>query len=791
MGRWRRGTASERFGARAAACAALGLAFASAPALAAGDADRDRVKDSADACPDTPSHGRVLLRGCSAVDVVLRPQRFTNPVSTRVDTALLDLGHPYPSLIRPLARLRVARTQLGLAGARMRDGEACAASAAYARAMSALRQAGTSMRTGLRPVAARLAELYPQPARGDMSELDLQLSGLQVVPAAVELALREARAQRSAFTGTCRLVLPRPLRVQSTVRSLQAGSGTVTLGHRTLAAALGLRGSLFQGGRASAKGIAFSDGTGVITSVEEKGGRGVERTKPPLTTACTALGIAPVQRPGHERLFDARGYERGGGMDLEEGMRLGITQSCPNSSKQGAAKTTVTSYGLRIALRYLPRDAADKKYREVVLASNLREYDGTVPLPADMTLYNGAYLTTTELAQTCETVTVPEPKTSCAAPVERGFKGHHTFFPRPNGSFAGATYERTSFALDTRPAGAFDATSVTAVASLSDKLVDESIPLSFSAEGYAVKDGASSRPNFGPIAQNQPFAIYADDPLPPELDAAEARARYGVDRPAGLLWPLAVGKRNGYDFAYTARLPSVGRDLLDECPDGVDSFGAPVPDSFLRLPFTAYTGKWWKLGQGNQDDPTAGHAAGQRYAFDFIRDEDNNGVGEDGGPIRAARGGTVVVLDNDETGNSTHPSADSDGKFTEQTAPNTTTTSYVGPKPVGYTGIGNYMWIRHDDGSYGVYFHFQAGSAKFKLGDRVKRGAVIAVTGNTGSSSTPHVHFEEIRADTLPTTPEQNNGRNITKHPVRFQEYGGVRCWLPRAGDKFVSNNLD
>ena len=53
----------------------------------------------------------------------------------------------------------------------------------------------------------------------------------------------------------------------------------------------------------------------------------------------------------------------------------------------------------------------------------------------------------------------------------------------------------------------------------------------------------------------------------------------------------------------------------------------------------------------------------------------------------------------------------------------------------------NYIRIQHEDGSRAIYVHLAHQGVKVKVGDEVKEGQVIALSGNTGFSATPHLHF--------------------------------------------------
>ncbi|SEJ74655.1 protein of unknown function [Pseudomonas linyingensis] len=91
-----------------------------------------------------------------------------------------------------------------------------------------------------------------------------------------------------------------------------------------------------------------------------------------------------------------------------------------------------------------------------------------------------------------------------------------------------------------------------------------------------------------------------------------------------------------------------------------------------------------------------------RYAVDIAMPE--------GTPILAARDGMVVATLNNQAGAAPNPG-------------------------------GNHVRILHDDGTMGVYLHLQQGSVQVGVGQRVRAGAPIARSGNTGRSSGPHLHF--------------------------------------------------
>ncbi len=70
----------------------------------------------------------------------------------------------------------------------------------------------------------------------------------------------------------------------------------------------------------------------------------------------------------------------------------------------------------------------------------------------------------------------------------------------------------------------------------------------------------------------------------------------------------------------------------------------------------------------------------------------------------------------------------------------------------GFRGYGNIVLLKLCNGWKVLYAHAQKGSIKFKPGQKVDKGKVIANMGSSGSSTGPHIHFE-IRTNNG-TTPE-------------------------------------
>lgn len=80
------------------------------------------------------------------------------------------------------------------------------------------------------------------------------------------------------------------------------------------------------------------------------------------------------------------------------------------------------------------------------------------------------------------------------------------------------------------------------------------------------------------------------------------------------------------------------------------------------------------------------------------------------------------------------------------------------PPATVQTAPGNHVVIALDDGRFTLYAHLQTGSVRVRPGERVERGQVLGLVGNTGNSTEPHLHFHvmdgpsPLESDGLPWT---------------------------------------
>jgi murein DD-endopeptidase MepM/ murein hydrolase activator NlpD len=59
-----------------------------------------------------------------------------------------------------------------------------------------------------------------------------------------------------------------------------------------------------------------------------------------------------------------------------------------------------------------------------------------------------------------------------------------------------------------------------------------------------------------------------------------------------------------------------------------------------------------------------------------------------------------------------------------------------------YLSQGNHIIIQHNDGSIAQYWHLDKDGAYVNVGDTVQKGQLIGLSGNTGYTAFPHLHFQ-------------------------------------------------
>ncbi len=89
----------------------------------------------------------------------------------------------------------------------------------------------------------------------------------------------------------------------------------------------------------------------------------------------------------------------------------------------------------------------------------------------------------------------------------------------------------------------------------------------------------------------------------------------------------------------------------------------------------------------------------------------------------------------------------------------------------------NYVFIKHDDGTFGRYFHLNRNGALVDDGQIVQQGELIGRSGNSGRSGEPHLHFDVQKCG--PNLPPKYNqlpcGQTL---PVSFRNTRSHACGL-------------
>ena len=86
-----------------------------------------------------------------------------------------------------------------------------------------------------------------------------------------------------------------------------------------------------------------------------------------------------------------------------------------------------------------------------------------------------------------------------------------------------------------------------------------------------------------------------------------------------------------------------------------------------------------------------------------------------------------------------------------------------------YRSQGNNIVIQHSDNSRSGYWHLQKDGALVKVGDTVRQGQIIGLSGKTGYAALPHLHFIVWKSDS----------RGWQQVATRFQTSKGIKYLRP------------
>lgn len=161
-------------------------------------------------------------------------------------------------------------------------------------------------------------------------------------------------------------------------------------------------------------------------------------------------------------------------------------------------------------------------------------------------------------------------------------------------------------------------------------------------------------------------------------------------------------------------------------------------DYQYRLPYGAAISYPVLQGYGSKFS----HRGSEHFTVDFQMDV--------GTPVHAAREGVVALIEDSHEG----------ACWTE-----------------GCGRLANFVVVLHRDGTTGEYFHLERGSVAVSVGEPVRRGQLLARSGNTGYTTLPHLHFGVYRAEPNGQT------RSIA---VRFLTRKGP-IGTPRTGARYLN----
>ena len=92
--------------------------------------------------------------------------------------------------------------------------------------------------------------------------------------------------------------------------------------------------------------------------------------------------------------------------------------------------------------------------------------------------------------------------------------------------------------------------------------------------------------------------------------------------------------------------------------------------------------------------------------------------------------------------------------------------------------VGNHVVLDLGDGVFALYAHVRRGSLRVREGDRVRTGQTLALCGNSGNSTEPHLHFhlmDRADPDLAQGVPFTWRGVGVPANGERFEAPGPAR----------------
>jgi len=182
----------------------------------------------------------------------------------------------------------------------------------------------------------------------------------------------------------------------------------------------------------------------------------------------------------------------------------------------------------------------------------------------------------------------------------------------------------------------------------------------------------------------------------------------------------------------------------------VDIPPTPVDRKPVMVINPPLTGEDWVAGNGPSNTsphrraliPVNGHAyISQRFAIDWVE------AYPDG---KTYQGDPADNKNYRAYGHEIHAVADGTVTETKDGIPQNTPGAKSLAVPITLETIGgNHVITDLGNGLYAFYAHMQPGTLRVKVGDKVHRGQVLGLLGNTGNSSEPHLHFDICNASSM------------------------------------------